>query len=263
MIVDIHVHTRSPGFRYNAAEVEALKAYARRAGVERVVHLYDIAVTRDIELPDEGPPPEEVRASNDLVMAMVERHPDFITGFCFLNAANDPSFLLDEIERTVVNGNLSGIKLEAWVRATDPRLDPIMVRAAELNVPVLHHAFYSHQPFRNESNAAEIAHLARRHPSVTIIMAHLGGAGWRGVMDIKETPNVLVDTSGGPPCAQLIEYAVEQLGAERVIFGSDWPLRDISVAKARVMGANISAEAKDAIMGGNAARVLGLGGSTR
>ena len=49
---------------------------------------------------------------------------------------------------------------------------------------MLHHAWYKATEFAfNESTPAEIATLARRHPNVNIIMAHLAGGGWRGVRD--------------------------------------------------------------------------------
>ena len=54
-----------------------------------------------------------------------------------------------------------------------------------------------------------MADLAGRHPGVTIIMAHLSGAGVRGVLDVLPCKNVCIDTSGGQPLAGLVEYAVD------------------------------------------------------
>ena len=154
---------------------------------------------------------------------------------------------------------MSGIKLWVAVHATDPRLDPIMERAAQLGIPVLHHSWYKMTEYAyNESNPAEIADLARRHPNVNIIMAHLAGVRWRGILDVEDCPNVYVDTSGGQPEGGLVEFAVQRLGAERVVFGSDWPLRDFAVQKARVTGARISEAEKELILGRNVQRLLGL-----
>ena len=49
-------------------------------------------------------------------------------------------------------------------------------------------------------------------------MAHLTGCETRGVLAIKDLPNVFLDTSGGPPVEGLVEYAVDQLGPDRVNF---------------------------------------------
>jgi predicted TIM-barrel fold metal-dependent hydrolase len=70
--------------------------------------------------------------------------------------------------------------------------------------------------------------------------------------------NVWVDTSGGAPEAGLVEYAVEQVGADRVLYGSDGPIRDLPVAIARVTGAAIAEEAKRAILHDNARALLRL-----
>jgi uncharacterized protein len=261
MIIDVHVHTRSPGHRYDPEEIATSIRLARQAGIDRVVQLHNlIAHPANADgYTQLSPSPAVVQQSNDLAMRIVAEHPDFYTGFCYLNPAHDPDFTLAEIERCVVAGNLRGIKLWIAVHATDVRLDPLMRRAAELDIPVLHHAWYKADgQTGNESTAAEIADLARRHPRVSIIMAHLGGVRWRGVLDIKPYPNVVVDTSGAQPVAGLVEYAVAQLGPERVVYGSDWPLRNYAVQKARVTGAKISDRAKAGILGENAARLLHL-----
>jgi predicted TIM-barrel fold metal-dependent hydrolase len=261
MIIDVHVHTRSPGHRYDPDEIATSIRLARQAGIDHVVQLHNLvghpANTEGFTAL--SPSPTVVQQSNDLAMRIVAEHPDFYSGFCYLNPAHESRFILAEIERCVVAGNLRGIKLWIAVHATDARLDPLMQRAAELEIPVLHHAWYKADgQTGNESTAAEIADLARRHPRVSIIMAHLGGVRWRGVLDIKPYRNVVVDTSGAQPVAGLVEYAVAQLGPERVVFGSDWPLRNYAVQKARVSGAKLSEGAKACILGENAARLLHL-----
>ena len=251
MVIDIHVHTASPGAAFREEEASDAKRLARRAGIDRLVYLFNLGSG------GYDPSPADIRASNDLGMKLVDRDPDFFLSFCYLNPSHDPEFCLSEIDRCIVNGNMSGIKLWVSVHATDSRLDPVMRRAAELQVPVLHHAWYKMTEYAfNESTPREIADLARRHPDVSIIMAHLAGVRWRGVLDVKPYPNVLVDTSGGPATTGLVEFAVRELGAERVVFGSDWPLRDFAAQKARVTGASIAEEAKRLILGGNAARLL-------
>lgn len=254
MIIDCHTHLQSPDCHYDPAEVAECRRLAERAGIDRVIYLFNLAGTGGYD-----PLPDDVRRSNDLGMRVVTEHPDFFTGFCYLNPAHDPAWSCAEIDRCVANGPLSGIKLWVSVHADDARLDPIMARAAALGIPVLHHAWYKATGYAfNESTPAQIAVLARRHPDVPIIMAHLGGGGWRGVQDVKDCPNVVVDTSGAQPQAGLVEYAARELGADRVVFGSDWPIRDFATQKARVTGADLSPEQKDLILGGNVARLLKL-----
>ena len=135
----------------------------------------------------------------------------------------------------------------------------MMKRAQELNIPILYHAWYkAFDQGAGESTPAEVADLARRFPKVTIVMAHLTGDGERGVLDIVDCPNVLIDTSGGQPEAALVEYAVEKLGAERVIYGSDWPIRDFGTQVGRVLGAALRPEEHALILRENARRILRL-----
>jgi len=253
MVIDIHTHTSIKDAVFNQGDLADAKRMAAHSGIDRIVHLFNLSTGgRD-------PSRQDVQTSNNLAMQLVAAAPDFYMGFCYLNPANGADFCLEEMERCIVRGNLRGVKLWVAVHATDKRLDPIMERAAQLKIPVLHHSWYKGTEWAyNESSPVEIADLARRHPQTTIIMAHLAGVGWRGVLDVKECPNVCIDTSGGQPEAGLVEYAVKELGAERVLFGSDWPLRDFAVQKARITGSAITPEQKELILGGNAARILKL-----
>ena len=256
MIIDCHIHLSSAGCRFIREDVETCLGLADRAGIDRMVYLFNLQDSGGYD-----PAPDDILRSNDLGMTLVQQYPDRFSSFCYLNPAHDERFLLDEIERCIAQGPCAGIKLWVSVKADDTRLDPIMERAAKLRVPVLHHAWYKATGYAfEESTPAEIATLARRHPDVPIIMAHLGGGGWRGVLDVKECPNVLVDTSGAQPQAGLVEFAVEQLGAERVVFGSDWPIRDFAVQRARIEGARVTAGAREAMLGGTVGRLLNATG---
>ncbi|MBA3529763.1 MAG: amidohydrolase family protein [Propionibacteriaceae bacterium] len=250
-VIDCHIHFNSAGGQYDEDEVRACLALADRAGIDRMVYLFN--------LPAGGVDPQEADlvASNDIGMELMRRHPERFASFCYLNPSMPLTFSLAEIDRCIASGPMLGIKLWISVHADDARLDPIMARAASLQVSVLHHAWYKATGFVfNESTPAEIATLARRHPDVAIIMAHLAGGGWRGVRDIRECPNVVVDTSGAQPHAGLVEYAVEQLGADRVVYGSDWPIRDFAVQRARLEGANLTDQQKTLILGGTMKRLL-------
>lgn len=253
MIIDIHVHHEIGTEQHDCfARTEELFRLADRAGIDRLCMLGN--VTRyGVRMK-----PSQIRQVNDTTIALVRRYPDRVSGFCFLNPTLDPGFLREEIDRCV-NAGLCGIKLEIDLNARDGRMGVLMDKAAEHDIPVLHHAWHltvGRQEYA--SDPSDIAHLARRFPTVRIIMAHLTGDGIRGVLDVADCPNVWIDTSGGQPVAGIVEYAVEKLGAERVVFGSDECGRDFSCQIGRILGANISARDRALILGGNAARLLGI-----
>ncbi len=258
MIIDIHTHTQAKEAMFQHQDVVDAMRMARISGINKIVYLFNIG-SGNFTTSGRDPSIQAIKISNDLGMRLTVAAPDFYIGFCYLNPANDPDFIKSEFERCIAKGNLKGIKLWVAVHATDARLDLIMELAGQMGVPVLHHSWYKATQWAyNESSPVEIADLARRHPNTNIIMAHLAGVRWRGVLDVKNCPNVYIDTSGGISEAGLVEYAVQELGAERILFGSDWPLRDFAVQKARVSGASITDDQKALIFGGNAKRLLHL-----
>jgi predicted TIM-barrel fold metal-dependent hydrolase len=229
---------------------------ARRFGIERVVQLGNLLMG----WPEwKEPAPEAITAINSQTLKAVACLPDIFIGFCYLNPSNGARFCLDEMERCVVAGGMKGLKFEVSTKATDKAYDPIMERAQALGIPILHHAWYkSREPAKFESTPAEIADLARRFPKVPIIIAHLGGGRERGVLDVVDTPNVVYDTSGAQSEAGLVEFAVRQLGAHRVLYGSDWPIRDFGTQTGRILGARLTDEERELIFWSNAARLLKL-----
>lgn len=258
-IIDVHTHLFQGEADLDEAELALSLRLADDAGVTRQIQLGNLRLgTPTFARPD----PEGIRKVNNHTLKAFARCPDRFIGFCYLNAANPTAASLEEIDRCCAVGPLRGLKFEFSLKATEPLYDPIVDRAEALGLPILHHAWINMEGgHEHESTPAEVAHLARRFPKVTFIMAHLGGARERGVCDIADCPNVLVDTSGSYPEAGHVEYAVRRLGAHRVVFGSDWPCRDYRTQLGRILGAQISPEQKAQILYHNAARVLKLEGT--
>ena len=99
--------------------------------------------------------------------------------------------------------------------------------------------------------------FADRHPGARLLLAHLGnGAGDNGRADNQvravqaaKHGNLWVDTSSARSILPgLIEWAVKEIGAERLLFGSDTPLYHVALQRARIEVAEIPAEAKRLIL---------------
>ena len=256
MIIDIHVHYpfgKTGAFSENKWDVNDLIASAKKIDISHICLLGD--VLRYSYYPTE----EQIKETNDFTINAIRQYPGYFSGFCFLNPDNAPDFIVSEIERCIRVEKFKGIKLEVSVNCRSPKLDIIMEKAKELNCPVLHHTWYKSTAKTDcESEPSDIVYLAKRHPDVKIIMAHLSGCGFRGVLDIKPFKNVYVDTSGSQPVAGMLEYAIEKLGASRILYGSDVPCRDFYCQMGRIMGANISPADKENILFKNAAELLNL-----
>src|SRR5258708_39464938 len=102
----------------------------------------------------------------------------------------------------------------------------------------------------------EIATLAVRHPGAALICGHPGGDWEQGVRAVRAHRNVSADLAGGDPVAGVTEMAVRELGADRVIYGSDVPGRSFASQLAKVLGADVPDEAKELILAGNLKRLL-------
>jgi predicted TIM-barrel fold metal-dependent hydrolase len=167
------------------------------------------------------PSPQDFRRQNDQVIEAVEHSGGRALGFVYLNPKHTQESL-DELERCVRHGPMVGVKLWVAVRCRERRLDPIVRRAAELKAPVLQHTWdkiTGNLP--GESTAADLAALAARHPAASLIAAHTGGDWERGIRAIRPVANVTAEICGGDPTAGVVEMAVRELGAQRVIYGSD------------------------------------------
>ena len=256
--LDIHVHplncfgsyrVSSPG-----ADADRLVDTGRRSGVTRMC-VFSLHETTPYE-----PTPEQCRQANDYVLRMRDTQPEAILPFCYVTPAF-PDEAVAEIERCVGGQDMTGVKLWVARKATDPGLNPIMEAAVAKDVPVLQHAWLKTTGnLPGESTPFDVADLARRHPRARIIMAHLNGVGYRGIEAVVDVPNVVVDTSGGDPESGLVEAAVRRIGAHRVVYGSDAPIRHFGVTMNKVLGADTPDEAKRSILWNNALRILKLDG---
>jgi predicted TIM-barrel fold metal-dependent hydrolase len=254
MIIDAHVHhTWADPNNPPWVLIEQTFALAEQVGIDKIgflgtysFHGYD-------------PTEEGITQCNTHAAKIVAHYPDHSYSLCYLNPAHPPAFVAAELKRCVEEFGMKGIKQWIAVNARDSRMERVMTGAIEYSLPVFFHAWYKATGYvYNESNPSDIRHLALRYPEATLVMLHLNGCGVRGVQDIADLPNVWVDTSGSQPDAGFVEYAVEQLGAERILFGSDMPIRDYGTQLAKVTGANISSAAKTQILGENARRLLQL-----
>ena len=249
--IDIHVHHRWTKLNERPDyQIERTKSLARQSGIDKVLLLTGGGRTT----------PEKLRECNDCTLRLMECDPDFFLPAMYLSPAHGASFIKEEAARCVEAGMVA-IKQGTERKASDPRGGPVAEAAADFDIPILYHAWYKTlgvEPSETESNGADIACLARRHPETRIIMAHLTGVGRRGVQDVEDLPNVYVDTSGGWYDSEMVEYAMRHMGADRVLYGSDYPGRDYAPQVGRVTGARLSKRDKESILWRSAAAVLRL-----
>jgi uncharacterized protein len=198
----------------------------------------------------------DIFAGNRDVATAVRRWPDRFFGFVATAPGFGRAVLTDELRRCFDEWGFRGIKVHnAYERLPfrdaiglpefEDGLNAVWEFAAARRAPVLCHGYVS-------------AAVARRYPEARFLAAHTGGCR-DAVPEYRDLPNVYFDTASSGTMRGNIEYLVEHLGAERVVFGTDMPYADPAYRLGQVITAQVPAAAMRLILGGNMARLLGLG----
>ncbi len=203
-----------------------------------------------------------VRSHPELVLKPFERWPDRLLGMIQLNA-NDVSGSLDALDRWMRDGPMLGVYFPGGGRGamscTHPNFHPLVERIAELKGVIMQHTWIKTggKQGPGESTPSELAELAAKFPRQEFLCAHAGGEWEQGIRAIRDSPNILIETSGFDATAGFIEMAVRELGAGRIVFGSHLPSRSLGTELSKVTTAEIPEEAKKMIFGANFRRILG------
>jgi hypothetical protein len=249
LIWDAHTHLSGVPGNTPEERLGKILAFADRMGIERVCVSMGMTWAND-------PTPDELCQQNDDVLRAVKHFPDRAFGFVYLSPKH-VGISLVEIERCVAMGPMVGVKFWVAQRCNDQHIEPLIRRAVELKAVILQHTYVKATGnLPGESTPADLAELARRHPDATFICGHTGGNAELGVRAIRDCPNIYADLCGSDPFAGLTELAVRELGAERVLFGSDAGGRSFASQLAKVFGADIPESAKKLILGENLKRLL-------
>jgi hypothetical protein len=260
-LIDAHAHFLHAGC--GRADWQNVNAARLRAGERMGItcHVASVCGTFGYSSPVYFPSPADVVAGNDAGLELCERHGSLIRLLVTVNP-NYTAHALGEIERCVGRGAI-GIKLLASRRADDPLLDPICRCAAERGLPILHHIWQHRRrewPGQEISDGADLARLARRHPRVTFILAHIGGGGdyLHSNAAIRDVDNVVADLSGSGVDRGMLDAAIVAIGAKRLLWGCDITM-ETGLAKLRALEPTglLSPEDIEDIRWRNAVRVFG------
>lgn len=119
-----------------------------------------------------------------------------------------------QAERMLPYPKTLGIKLHPSNHGYDfeAYADEMYAFAAEHKAVILIHPSY----------IDKMSFYADRHPDMKLILAHLGSPEHIEAVKNAKHGNIYTDTSGGlSRLNNIVEYAVEQIGSERILFGTD------------------------------------------
>ena len=202
-----------------------------------------------------------IREKPELVLKPFAHWPDRMLGMIQLNA-NDVSRSLDALDRWLRDGPMVGVYFAGSGPGSLPcshaNIPKLVERIAELGGVIMQHTWFitGGNPGAGMSTPTELAELAAKFPEQEFICAHAGGEWEKGIRAVRDSPNVLIETSGFDATAGFIEMAVRELGPERIIFGSHLPSRSLGTELSKVIAAEIGEKAKRQILGENFRRLL-------
>jgi uncharacterized protein len=192
---------------------------------------------------------------NDYVRTVVESIPEAY-GLVWGNPRL-PGYV-EEAERLLEHPKFLGLKLHPLIDGylpNDPSVHPLMELLVDRGgLPVLIHS--GHPIFTLPWSIEE---LAVSFPAIPVIMGHMGHGNVvyiNASIDIAaRNANVYLETSGMPMHTKIKE-AVERVGVERVLYGSDAPFHHPAVEILRVQVSGLSEQELDHVMRRNSSELF-------
>lgn len=172
---------------------------------------------------------------------------------------HDPDRTLEFLDRR--GSQVAGLKFHPSlerVRVDDPLWRPFLDYAERHRLPVVIHA----GRWQEMSSWRICLDVAERHPEASIITAHMGGdtpdlqQECSAAMAERRLPNAYLGTESIREYYSL-RIALDRLGPERILFGSDYPLGWPAAYLAVLDGARPTAEERGLVLGGTFARLIG------
>jgi predicted TIM-barrel fold metal-dependent hydrolase len=240
MIVDAHCHIGETSHYHQTAE-----DLLRQMDANEVNRAAICSSGRHIVVENEE--------GNRFVTTVVRKYPDRFYGFASVNPWYGDK-AIRELRRAVDDG-LVGLKLHPAMQgycAHDPIVEPVIVAAIELDLPI-----YIHSGTPVFSLPLQIVELAQKYPKGKFIMGHMGGADF--YVDVPSSAhrasNVFYETSLTCHVGYVDEIIV-RAGHKRVIFGSDSPTSQQSVELLKIRLSQLTEEEREDVLGNNFLQLL-------
>jgi uncharacterized protein len=243
LIVDAHVHIGKSTRLQIDADADMLVRQADELGFDKICCTDLTALFYDMH---EG---------NRLLAAEMRRYPDRILGYATLHSTRYGQEAIDELDRCRQDYGMTGLKIYSTpeMSIAEPCTIPILEKCVVLGFPILAH-----------TTPQECEYLLGYVPEAKLIMAHSGGqpfakGDWnRAIQSAQRFANLSLDTASSTIDLAFLETCVRELGASRILFGSDTPLLDPWTQVTKIRESSLPQADLDLIMGGNILRLMGV-----
>lgn len=221
-----------------------------------------------------------IEGQNRAVADAAKRFPDRLIAFMSVDPRRPEA--LELVDRCVNDFGMKGLKChpDAGWYPDDEAYYPFWDKIREFRLPVLTHTGPLQPPSVNECvHPARLDKLARDFPELTFIAAHMAFGWYKELIEVaRKRDNLMVDIAAWQitahesygKFAHVLRRVMDAFGAERVLFGTDAPTFSFFYSEREWVkavqdlvhrapeGYVFTPEEIEAVMHGNAARILGL-----
>ena len=261
MLIDIHTHIYPDKIARKAAD--SVRDFYDLEGSLQMDGTVDMLLKRGAEagishfvvLPVSNGP-THVRSINNFILEQTKTHDNFI-GFGTVHAAMEN--IEEEVDR-ILSVGLKGIKMHPdsqRFNIDDERLFPVY-DAIRGRIPVLLHMGDRRYDF---SHPARLRKVLAQFPDLKVIAAHFGGYSmFETARENLEDTDCVFDISSAMMFMQPgeAEGYINRYGAERMAYGTDYPLWDPVTEVQRFHSLKLTGEQFDQISYKTARRILNL-----
>ena len=279
MIIDFHTHVFSPRIKKNRSQyidndpcfaLLYAKKEAKLATTEELIDSMDKAGIDISVIVNIGWTTHEFCVeTNDYILESISRYPQRLIGFGTVQPQSIAAAVA-EIERCV-KGGIRGIgemrpDMQLFDLGDEEIISPFVEVLRKHQLILLTHASepVGHDyPGKGIITPDMLYPFITSYPDLTIVCSHWGGGlpFYALMPEVKQAmKNVLFDTAASPflYSPQIYGQVSQLVGADKVLFGSDYPLLAQTRLLQEIDAADLSEEAKRLISGENAKKLLGI-----
>jgi len=281
VIIDAHTHVFSPaviegrdqhcssdrcfGLLYASPKARLCTAVELIRSMDE--HGIDVSIVQNIGWSSH----EMCLRSNDYILESLSKYPGRLIGFCAIQPREGEK-ALEELERCSKSGMRGVGELRPDVQGFDlcdeMLMQPLINRLARLDMVLSLHVSepVGHDyPGKGGNTPGIVYRFIAASKELKVMLAHLGGGlpFYELMPEVREAlSNAWYDTAAGPFLYRSEAYkAVAAMsGAQRILFGSDWPLLSPRRVIDHIREAGLGQAEVDAVLGGNARRLFNLEG---
>jgi len=237
LIIDFHTHLpgKWTGMHVAVQDSDEMIRRARMVGLSGLVMFGGI-------YPD-------MIEGNNMVAEVASRYPDYVIGFATVNPYQND--MAAEVRRCFEEFGFRGVKLHVMHEAMqspfpmvsyEREWEQLFAYLSQEKAPVIYHGVVTEE-------------MIRAWPDVPFIAAH-GVGNPENMQRLSKYANFHVETASTQNPAWAVSRAVEIMGADRVLWGTDAPLDDFAQRLGVVLDSGLSERDMRRVLGLNAARLL-------